>query len=66
MLRTLLVSMLLAGAVLLVGAPPCVAQSGCGVQPVKPVVPVGCSDLVAVCTCDVHGYNCHWQWQCVQ
>ena len=40
-------------------------QSGCGVVPVKPVVPVGCKDLKPQCVCDQHGKNCAWQWVCV-
>lgn len=41
------------------------AQSGCGLKPLKPMVPIGCADLEAVCQCDVRGQNCRWQWVCV-
>lgn len=44
-------------AVTLLVATPAFA-SMCGV---KPVVPVGCSDLI--CLCDDYGQNC--QWVCV-
>jgi hypothetical protein len=40
------------------------AQS-CGFQPLKPLVPLGCKDLVASCVCDAEGRNCKWQWTCV-
>ena len=45
------------------------AQSGCGLQPLKPLAPLGCKDLVAECRCakDENGrLRCHWEWQCVQ
>jgi hypothetical protein len=38
----------------------------CGIVPIKPIVPIGCKDLVAVCHCDQSGYNCRWVWECVQ
>lgn len=37
----------------------------CGVQPVKPVTPIGCVDLKAQCVCDANGQNCAWEWVCV-
>ena len=40
-------------------------NSACGVVPVRPVPPPGCRDLVAQCTCDASGRNCHWTWVCV-
>jgi len=44
---------------------PTSAQSGCGIKPIKPIVPIGCKDLVAQCKCDSKGQNCSWQWICV-
>jgi hypothetical protein len=42
------------------------AQAGfCGMKPIKPVTPVGCRDLVAVCICDRYGHNCRWEWHCI-
>ena len=41
------------------------AQSGCGLKPLKPLVPLGCKDLVAECRCDSQGRNCRWEWVCV-
>ena len=42
-------------------------QSGCGLRPMemKPLVPLGCKDLVQACVCDNNGKNCHWAWVCV-
>lgn len=40
------------------------AYSGCGMRPMKPMIPMGCRDLVAVCTCDERGQNCRWEWVC--
>jgi len=37
---------------------------GCGLVPLKPLTPLGCSDLVAVCVCDENGQNCYYQWHC--
>jgi hypothetical protein len=37
----------------------------CGLVPLKPLVPLGCKDLVPVCVCDKNG-NCSYQWQCVK
>ena len=40
-----------------------VAVAGmCGI---KPIIPIGCKDMVAVCVCDQYGNNCVWTWQCV-
>jgi hypothetical protein len=54
-----------AGILLLTPRPAC-AQSGCGLKPIKPLVPIGCKDLVAECRCDSNGQNCRWEWVCVQ
>lgn len=37
----------------------------CGLTPLKPLPPLGCKDLLAVCICDEQG-RCRWQWQCVR
>ena len=44
---------------------PVVAAAGCGLEPLKPVPPIGCADLVAQCVCDSKG-NCHYTWICVK
>ena len=38
---------------------------GCGLPPLKPLVPLGCKDLVLKCQCDRYGQNCIWVWECV-
>jgi hypothetical protein len=30
----------------------------------KPMVPMGCKDVVQQCVCD-NGQHCHWAWVCV-
>lgn len=55
----------LAVALLTTSAPICTGQSGCGLKPLKPLPPLGCKDLVAVCRCDSRGQNCRWEWVCV-
>lgn len=62
-LMLLLVGAGLAG--LLLAPSPSSAQTGCGLKPLKPLVPLGCRDLVAECRCDSRGQNCHWEWVCV-
>lgn len=42
------------------------ASGSCGLQPLKPLVPLGCDDLFAQCQCDMNGQNCRWQWVCVK
>ena len=42
--------------------------TGCGIKPIKPIVPVGCKDLIANCICvegPDHLQHCHWEWLCV-
>ncbi len=55
-----------AGAFMLSSASPepACASSGCGIKPLKPLVPLGCTDLCAQCECDSRGQNCRWQWVC--
>ena len=38
----------------------------CGLRPLKPLVPLGCADLVAQCECDARGRNCRYVWICVK
>ncbi len=61
----LVLMMLLATAALVAPSMPVNAQSGCGLKPLKPLIPLGCKDVVAQCTCDNRGKNCHWEWICV-
>ncbi len=42
------------------------AQMGCGLLPLKPLVPLGCRDLKPLCQCDKDGKNCVWVWVCVK
>jgi hypothetical protein len=37
----------------------------CGIPPIKPLTPIGCKGLKAVCHCDEEGCNCHWEFECV-
>ena len=63
-MRTILA--LLALATALIGSGVAYAQvSSCGIPPIKPIVPIGCRDLVPVCQCDASG-RCYWTWQCVR
>ena len=52
-------------ALLVISPAPAINQSGCGIEPIKPIPPIGCQDLRAECVCDEHGQNCHWRWVCV-
>ena len=45
---------------------PTVSARSCGLKPLKPLPPLGCSDLRAECICDEKGKNCKWQWICVK
>lgn len=47
-------------------APSSRLQTSCGITPMKPIVPIGCKDLVATCVCDAKGRNCHYVWVCVE
>ena len=42
------------------------ASGGCGLLPLKPLVPLGCVDLVPQCRCDAQGLNCRWEWVCIR
>ncbi len=37
---------------------------GCGIVPIKPIPPIGCTDLIPECLCDNQG-QCIWNWVCV-
>lgn len=63
-LFTILATIALSALLLSSAAP---AQSvGCPIRPMKPMVPMGCKDLQAVCHCDARGQNCWWEWVCVR
>lgn len=66
--RRLLIPVL--GLLLLGGAAsrpvPLVAADSCGITPIKPIPPIGCTDLQPVCSCDAAGKNCRWTWACVK
>ena len=62
------VSVLVGLLVLFTPDPACATQNGCGFKPLKPLVPLGCKDLVARCQCerDADGFmQCRWVWDCV-
>jgi hypothetical protein len=43
------------------------AQAGCGLTPLKPLLPLGCKDLLPRCQCvsTDTGTTCRWVWDCV-
>jgi hypothetical protein len=53
-------------AVLMTIALVSLAVAGCGIVPVKPVIPIGCKDLKPECSCDSNGQNCTYNWVCVK
>ena len=47
------------------------AQDGsCGIEPIKPIPPIGCKDLEAECVCDkdpkTGALKCRWKWRCIK
>jgi hypothetical protein len=38
----------------------------CGLEPLKPLTPLGCEDLELQCLCDNTGQNCSWKWICAK
>jgi len=63
----LVIAVALAGLLSLF-VPMSVAEAaGCGIQPIKPIPPIGCKDLVAQCECvrTRQGLVCQWVWTCV-
>ena len=58
---------LIAGALMFSSAAPepaCAAFGTCGLKPLKPLPPLGCTDLCAQCQCNARGNNCNWVWVC--
>lgn len=57
---------LVAGAFVLSGAAPetACASGNCGLKPLKPLPPLGCTDLCAQCQCNANGSDCRWVWNC--
>ena len=57
---------LIAGAFLLTSTTPepACAASGCGIKPIKPIPPIGCTDMCAQCQCNADGSDCNWVWVC--
>ena len=49
----------------LLQSPVSVTGNGCGIEPLKPIVPLGCRDIYPECVCDQNG-NCVWRWVCVK
>lgn len=45
-----------------------VFSQGCftQVQPIKPIAPIGCGNMVSQCLCAQDGGNCRWTWVCSQ
>lgn len=43
-----------------------VVWAGCSLVPLKPLVPLGCRDVVPVCSCDSRGEQCQYLWVCVK
>lgn len=41
------------------------AMPQCTTRPLKPLIPLGCKDIRAICQCDENGQNCQWVWVCV-
>lgn len=65
LLRVTLIVPMLVLALGFVTADDLCAQS-CGMVPMKPMVPMGCSDLMPQCRCNSNGQNCYWEWVCVR
>ena len=40
------------------------AGGTCGIMPLKPLTPLGCTNLCPSCQCDSRGQNCSWVWVC--
>ena len=54
------------GAFAVFSATPACAGGQCGVMPIKPIPPIGCTDMQPVCQCDATGRSCAWTWVCVR
>jgi len=46
---------------------PACGQAGCDLRPLKPLLPLGCKDLLPRCQCVATdtGTTCSWVWDCV-
>jgi hypothetical protein len=64
-MRKAQITLCIALALALAFSAPAVCATGCGLRPIKPITPLGCSDLVAQCQCDEDGKNCTWTWVCI-
>ena len=46
------------------------AQENCGIEPIKPIPPIGCKDLEAECVCDkdpkTGALKCRYRWKCIK
>jgi hypothetical protein len=59
-------TVLLGAWLALLGTPAvCATGGGCDLEPIKPLPPLGCLDLVATCQCEARGEDCRWVWTCV-
>ncbi len=52
-------------ALVSVGGQRCVGGD-CGLVGVKPIIPIGCRDLVAECVCNSAGTKCGYLWRCIK
>ena len=64
-MKRLFLIMIILGISSIPSATPNAQASGCGFKPLKPLPPLGCKDLYAVCRCDQYGQNCYWEWVCI-
>ena len=55
---------LIACALVLGARPSQSCAQGC-LEPLKPIPPLGCRDLIGQCICDGQG-RCSWIWTCVK
>lgn len=64
-IATLIALGALAAALSLLSPTPACAGD-CGIVPIKPIAPIGCTDLKPECVCDQTGQKCYWRWVCVK
>lgn len=64
--RLAVAATLLFAASILATAPATVHAQSCGIQPLKPLTPLGCRDLRAECACETTptGMKCGYKWIC--
>ena len=56
---------LIAGALVLSSTAPepaCAYRGTCGIKPIKPIPPLGCTEMCASCQCSADGSDCDWVW----